>query len=144
MSDLCPASCRRVPITRGYGRVLYPVRGTAGATPWSADGPPSGDQVSAVGTQAHPLEGLAFVTNIHWRLLWLILLLLAGSIYVVVTRKPKLGLDIQGGMRVVLRAKKEDLRTGKWTADNLETTAGIIRSRVDALGVAEPVIYTKG
>jgi SecD/SecF fusion protein len=93
--------------------------------------------------QACPLEGLVFVTNIHWRLFWFILLLLAGSIYVVSTRKPKLGLDIQGGMRVVLRAKTEELRSGKWTAENLETTAGIIRSRVDALGVAEPVIYTK-
>ncbi len=83
------------------------------------------------------------MTNIHWRLFWVILLLLAGSVYVAATRKPKLGLDIQGGMRVVLRAKTEELRSGKWSADNLETTAGIIRSRVDALGVAEPVIYTK-
>ncbi len=83
------------------------------------------------------------MTNIHWRLFWFILVLIAGSIFVVSTRKPRLGLDIQGGMRVVLRAKTEELRSGKWTADNLETTAGIIRSRVDALGVAEPVIYTK-
>ncbi len=83
------------------------------------------------------------MTNIHWRFFWLIILLTAGSIYAVATRKPKLGLDIQGGMRVVLRAKTEELRSGKWSADNLETTAGIIRSRVDALGVAEPVIYTK-
>lgn len=81
--------------------------------------------------------------NIHWRLFVLILLLVAGSTYVAVTKRPRLGLDIQGGMRVVLRAKKEELRSGKWSADNLETIAGIIRSRVDALGVAEPVIYTK-
>lgn len=81
--------------------------------------------------------------NIHTRLFVLILVLVAGSIYVVATKRPRLGLDIQGGMRVVLRAKKEELRSGKWTPENLETIAGIIRSRVDALGVAEPVIYTK-
>jgi len=81
--------------------------------------------------------------NIHWRLFVLIIALVVAATYVVVTRKPKLGLDIQGGMRVVLRAKKEELRSGKWSAESLETIAGIIRSRVDALGVAEPVIYTK-
>jgi len=81
--------------------------------------------------------------NIHWRLFVLILFLVAGSAYVAATKRPKLGLDIQGGMRVVLRAKKEELRSGKWSPENLETIAGIIRSRVDALGVAEPVIYTK-
>lgn len=81
--------------------------------------------------------------NIHWRLFALIVVLVAGSSYVVYAKRPKLGLDIQGGMRVVLRAKKEELRTGKWTPENLDTIAGIIRSRVDALGVAEPLIYTK-
>lgn len=81
--------------------------------------------------------------NIHWRLFALILLLVAGSIYAAVVMRPRLGLDIQGGMRVVLRAKKEDLRHGKWSRESLDTIANIIRSRVDALGVAEPVIYTK-
>ncbi len=81
--------------------------------------------------------------NIHWRLFALIVVLVAGSAYVAYAKRPKLGLDIQGGMRVVLRAKKDELRSGRWSPDNLDTIAGIIRSRVDALGVAEPVIYTK-
>lgn len=81
--------------------------------------------------------------NIHTRLFWLIVLLTIGAIYVIVTKPVRLGLDIQGGMRVVLRAQKEQLSSGKWTQQNLETVAGIIRKRVDALGVAEPVIYTK-
>ncbi len=81
--------------------------------------------------------------NVHLQLLALIVLLTAYSAYVVATKRPRLGLDIQGGMRVVLRAKKEELRNGTWKKENLETIADIIRRRVDSLGVSEPVIVTR-
>jgi SecD/SecF fusion protein len=68
---------------------------------------------------------------------------MAGSIYVVATHKPSLGLDIQGGMRVVLRAQAEKGPGGKISAEQLETIKSIIDNRVNALGVSEPIVYTK-
>ena len=53
------------------------------------------------------------------------------------------GLDIQGGARVVLRAKTEDFK-GKWNPDsNLEAVRKVLENRVNATGVAEPQIITK-
>jgi SecD/SecF fusion protein len=82
------------------------------------------------------------VKNIHGRLAIAILILLAAAGWVMVKEPTRLGLDIKGGMRVVLRAKKEELKGAPFTKQSLETVAGIIRNRVDSLGVAEPVIYT--
>ncbi len=56
--------------------------------------------------------------------------------------RARLGLDIVGGLRVVLRAKKEEFK-GKWTTDNLEAVRRILENRVNATGVSEPVIITK-
>ena len=52
--------------------------------------------------------------------------------------EPQLGLDLQGGVSVVLAP------TGEVKSGVLEQAVGIIRSRVDALGVAEPDISTQG
>lgn len=57
--------------------------------------------------------------------------------------RARYGLDIQGGMRVVLRAKKEDYKAGRWGNANLEAVRRILENRVNATGVAEPVILTK-
>jgi preprotein translocase subunit SecD len=51
---------------------------------------------------------------------------------------PQLGLDLQGGVSVVLEP------TESASDDALEQTIEIIRSRVDALGVAEPDIQQQG
>ncbi len=51
---------------------------------------------------------------------------------------PQLGLDLQGGVSVVLQPTKDA------TDDALSQTIEIIRSRVDALGVAEPEIARQG
>jgi preprotein translocase subunit SecD len=51
---------------------------------------------------------------------------------------PQLGLDLQGGASVVLQPK-ESVDSGV-----LDQTIGIIRNRVDALGVAEPEITRQG
>src|SRR6266508_1232347 len=51
---------------------------------------------------------------------------------------PELGLDLQGGVSVVLKPSK------KTTSDNLDVALEIIRQRVDALGVAEPEIVRQG
>jgi preprotein translocase subunit SecD len=54
----------------------------------------------------------------------------------------KYGLDLRGGVYVVLEAKAED---GKEVTDEMMTRAiATIRKRVDALGVSEPVIAKQG
>jgi preprotein translocase subunit SecD len=69
-----------------------------------------------------------------------ILLLALGSLVatLVVGNRPQLGLDLQGGAYVVLQPDR------KVDAGILRQSVAIIRSRVDALGVAEPDISTQG
>ena len=52
--------------------------------------------------------------------------------------KPLLGLDLQGGVSVVLKP------TGTPPSDAIDQAISIIRQRVDALGVAEPEITRQG
>lgn len=53
------------------------------------------------------------------------------------------GLDIQGGARVVLRAKTEEFK-GRWDPNtNLEAVRKVLENRVNATGVSEPQIITK-
>jgi len=55
----------------------------------------------------------------------------------------KLGLDLQGGMRVVLEVDKTNLDENA-AKDARERALEIIRNRVDEFGVAEPVIQAQG
>ena len=58
---------------------------------------------------------------------------------------PKLGLDIQGGARVVLEAQIEKLSSDvRWNDDTRAAVLRTIENRVNANGVAEPVIIPKG
>ncbi len=56
---------------------------------------------------------------------------------------PKYGLDIRGGVRVILRARTEEYKGGKWTPEKLEAIRNILDKRVNATGVAEPLLITK-
>ena len=69
-----------------------------------------------------------------------ILLLAIGSLVgtIVAGNSPQLGLDLQGGAYVVLQPDR------KVESGVLNQSVEIIRSRVDALGVAEPDISTQG
>lgn len=55
----------------------------------------------------------------------------------------KLGLDLQGGMRVVLEVDKSQLDENA-AKDARDRALEIIRNRVDEFGVAEPVIQAQG
>ncbi len=55
----------------------------------------------------------------------------------------RLGLDLQGGIHVVLRVKMEELDEAA-RKDAVERAIQVIRNRVDGLGVAEPVIQRQG
>jgi preprotein translocase subunit SecD len=56
----------------------------------------------------------------------------------------KLGLDLQGGMHVVLQAEITNLRTDKERNDALVRALEILRNRVDKFGVSEPSITRQG
>src|SRR5262245_36004501 len=56
----------------------------------------------------------------------------------VVGNKPFLGLDLPGGVSVVLQP------TSETDADTLKQAKAIIDQRVNALGIAEPEITTQG
>ena len=73
----------------------------------------------------------------------LVFVLLASVGGLIATRsagwEPELGLDLQGGAYVVLQPDDDDVAEGI-----LDQSIEIIRSRVDALGVAEPDISRQG
>ncbi|HPB46289.1 MAG TPA: hypothetical protein PLP95_10585, partial [Microthrixaceae bacterium] len=58
--------------------------------------------------------------------------------------KPVLGLDLQGGVSVVLQPVADGEKLTDISADTLEQTKRIIQTRVDAIGVAEPEISVQG
>ncbi len=71
----------------------------------------------------------------------LIAALLAGSLLLIVPgspahRKATLGLDLQGGLEVVLKAVPP--KGERVTDEGLDRSVEIIRSRIDKLGVSEP------
>ncbi|MDX1934678.1 MAG: protein translocase subunit SecD [Capsulimonadales bacterium] len=79
------------------------------------------------------------------QLSYLIVLLTVGALVTAFLIKPKFGLDIQGGARVVLEADTAKLPAGRaWDRATREAVVRTIDNRVNANGVAEPVITTKG
>jgi SecD/SecF fusion protein len=57
-------------------------------------------------------------------------------------RKPTLGLDLRGGLEVVLKAVPE--KGQQVTADGMNLAENIMRNRVDKLGVSEPEVRRQG
>jgi SecD/SecF fusion protein len=83
----------------------------------------------------------------HLILVGLIALALAGVVALGVPGSPvhkkvTLGLDLQGGLEVVLKAVPPKNRT--CDASCMERSISIMRSRIDKLGVAEPEIRKQG
>ena len=72
-------------------------------------------------------------------LIFIVVVALGGLIASIVTDSaPELGLDLQGGASVVLQPPEGT------SSESLDQAIEIIRSRVDALGVAEPDIVRQG
>lgn len=69
---------------------------------------------------------------------------LEGGIPVLQPLQPniRLGLDLQGGMRLVLEA--EEVPGVEVTPEKVDAAMRVIQHRVDALGVAEPVLQRQG
>ncbi|MDH7571022.1 MAG: hypothetical protein QHJ73_15705, partial [Armatimonadota bacterium] len=73
-----------------------------------------------------------------------ILLLVAASAWVVFSKSfpVKRGLDLKGGLRVILQAKPPE--GTPWRESLLNDAKNVIQRRVDSLGVTEPLVQTKG
>jgi preprotein translocase subunit SecD len=82
-------------------------------------------------------------------MLGVIVLLAIGSGYLVFNNQNKYpfefkrGLDIQGGMHLVLQAKTTD-KIKEIDPQVMSAAIAVVRNRVDVLGVAEPLIQPKG
>jgi SecD/SecF fusion protein len=78
----------------------------------------------------------------HLLILGGILAAVAGVVVLALFRTPTLGLDLQGGLEVVLQAKAP--RGREITQEDLDRSIEIMRQRVDKTGVAEPIITRQG
>jgi preprotein translocase subunit SecD len=74
-----------------------------------------------------------------------IIAIAAISVGYLVTNGIKLGLDLQGGMHLVLEVDDPDgTMSAETRADHIESTERILRTRIDELGVEEPLIQRIG
>ena len=81
------------------------------------------------------------------RNIWLLIIttvLVIGSIFAFTppTEKINQGLDIQGGLSVVLTAKSTD--GSEISPEDMEKSRAVIESRVNALGASEAVVQLQG
>jgi preprotein translocase subunit SecD len=83
----------------------------------------------------------------HLILVSLILAALVGAAMLMfpgspIHREPRLGLDLQGGLEVILKAVPPPGR--ELTEEDLARSVEIMRNRVDKLGVTEPEVTQQG
>jgi SecD/SecF fusion protein len=83
----------------------------------------------------------------HLTLIGLLLVALAGVVLIGLPRSPvhrtlRKGLDLQGGLEVVLKAQPPRGQTV--TPQQMDNAVSIMRSRIDKLGVASPVVTKQG
>jgi protein-export membrane protein SecD len=75
----------------------------------------------------------------------LIVILVAAALGYLFTNGIKYGLDLQGGMHLVLEVDDPDgTMTSEARADHIERSERIIRTRIDEFGVEEPLIQRVG
>jgi preprotein translocase subunit SecD len=80
-------------------------------------------------------------------ILGLVVVLIGVAIYLIFIRQPvaestQLGLDLKGGVSVQLEGYQTD--GSEVTREEMEQAVGVIRQRVDSLGVTEPEIQIQG
>jgi len=80
---------------------------------------------------------------------WILLFVLALAVLSIwaiypPSQKINLGLDLKGGMHLVLEADTRRLSPGESVKDAVDTALEIIRNRIDQFGVREPTIAREG
>src|SRR5687767_7600541 len=75
----------------------------------------------------------------------IILAVLAVSVWQLYSKGLKQGLDLQGGMHLALEVEDpQGTLTSEAKADAIDRAERIIRTRIDELGVVEPIIQKSG
>ena len=77
-------------------------------------------------------------------ILLLTIVAFTGIAFAVGATSFKLGLDLQGGTSVTLQPRIEAGQVGKVTTEAIDQAVGIIRQRVNSLGVAESEVSAQG
>lgn len=72
----------------------------------------------------------------------MVLILVVGAAAMIYFKPPRLGLDLQGGMNVILTAKAKP--GSPVTAKKMDQALFVITNRINKLGVAEPEISRQG
>jgi len=67
---------------------------------------------------------------------------IAMSTFLVATKEPRLGLDLEGGTQIVLETQSTDRLEA--TPEATDRVIAVLRERVDALGVSEPTLARSG
>lgn len=70
------------------------------------------------------------------------LVVLAAAVYLLLTTAPRLGLDLRGGTQIMLET--HDSPTASADREATDRTVEVLRRRVDALGVSEPLLARSG
>ncbi len=70
------------------------------------------------------------------------IVVLGGSTFFTLTADPNLGLDLRGGAQIVLETQDTD--TVEANSESTDQAVGVLRRRVDALGVSEPSLTRSG
>lgn len=79
----------------------------------------------------------------RWRLLLVIaVIIVAAALAFPIKGKVRLGLDLRGGVHIVLQAK--DTPETPVTSDSIDRLLVVLRSRIDQYGIAEPVLQRQG
>ncbi len=79
----------------------------------------------------------------HRSLLALILVLVIAAIVALVNIPFRLGLDLQGGSQLTLQVQPSE-EVPQITSSVMEAVQSVVRNRVDALGVSEPIVQSVG
>ena len=77
-------------------------------------------------------------------ILFLVLIIGAGSVIASKATKIHLGLDLRGGTSVTLQPRISEGTSGKVTSASIDQAVSIIRQRVNSLGVAESEVTAQG
>src|ERR1700733_2120872 len=77
---------------------------------------------------------------------FIILAVIAGSIasLIPINKRINLGLDLKGGMHLILKVQNDALPTAEAREDAVLKSMEILRNRIDGLGVAETLIQRQG
>jgi preprotein translocase subunit SecD len=73
-----------------------------------------------------------------------ILALVAASVFAIVRRPIKLGLDLRGGASLILRVKVDEATSPEQRRDVVEQTRQILERRINAYGLAEAPVQPYG